>query len=78
MINFDKIHTEITKEISFYPNGFGLRRLYKLVLSLCNNNDELATAFLTSAKGGYTKVEINNVKYRIRYDETRRSTERSN
>lgn len=78
MINFDKIHNEITKEISFNTNGFGLRKLYKLVLSLCNNNDDLATAFLTSVKGGYTKVEINNVKYRIRYDETRRSTERSN
>jgi hypothetical protein len=50
------------KDKSYIPGDI---RLYKFVMLLFENDAREADAFMTSEFGGYTKGELNSIKYQI-------------
>jgi hypothetical protein len=55
------------KDKSYIPGDV---RLYKFVLLLFEDDNKKADAFMTSAFGGYTKGELNSIKYQIDRNKT--------
>lgn len=76
MIDFDQIYNELIKQSNdCYLGGI---RLYKRVLKMCNNNHEIATKFMISDFGGFTKPEVNKIRYKIVYNKKTYRNEASN
>lgn len=55
------------KDKSYIPGDV---RLYKFVLLLFEDDIKRADAFMTSALGGYTRGELNSIKYQIDRNKT--------
>lgn len=55
------------KDKSYIPGDV---RLYKFVLLLFENDTREADAFMTSEFGGYTRGELNSIKYQIDRNKT--------
>ena len=55
------------KDKSFIPGDV---RLYKFVLLLFEDDIKRADAFMTSALGGYTRGELNSIKYQVDRNKT--------
>ena len=50
------------KDKNYIPGDI---RLYKFVILLFENDTRKADAFMISAFGGYTKGELNSIKYQV-------------
>ena len=55
------------KDKSYIPGDV---RLYKFVLLLFEDDIKKADAFMTSSLGGYTRGELNSIKYQIDRNKT--------
>ena len=55
------------KDKSYIPGDV---RLYKFVLLLFEDDIKRADSFMTSALGGYTRGELNSIKYQIDRNKT--------
>lgn len=55
------------KDKSYIPGDV---RLYKFVLLLFEDDIKRADAFMTSALGGYTRGELNSIKYQVDRNKT--------
>jgi len=55
------------KDKNFIPGDV---RLYKFVLLLFEDDIKRADAFMTSALGGYTRGELNSIKYQVDRNKT--------
>lgn len=64
-------HERIDTSLRLFDKPVGDIRLYKRVLREAEGDTELADAYCLSSMGGFTRAQLNRIKYEIEYRKVR-------